>query len=419
MMVLGSLMDTVGSTETSVNFRLEKGERLFGKYRKFLTGHGPINEKLLAWSCAPVSAASFGSSTWHLTNGMLHRIKTWETEFLRNVFRMRRRVLNGVVEGRMQFNKRTSGQTKKWFENFGCSMMHERFLKAVRTAAWREQLALLPNHHRPLLEARASRSCMWWEAVKAEGYGTRKASNLTRSRPGPQAYWEGPLVLVYGCDWRIQREKCISASLWKIESHAFVECVCRSWRLPCLKRQSSASAEPPPSGPPSFGLTAEPDLQISDEDANWGSGSFRAKFVVDCQPLMLVMNGDTPLHQGVLDSPEGSIFERMGSSILRLLDAGVRPQQDHFDFVTWRKRDWNKLADFLVNKTMNDKLSWRWCDYELRQRLLAEARPIKLPCFSDGGLRSSSGAAAAAWMAFLWKPIQEVTKVGLSGAVLE
>ena len=91
----------------------------------------------------------------------------------------------------------------------------------------------------------------------------------------------------------------------------------------------------------------------------------------------------------------------MGSNIFRLLDAGARPQQDHLDFITWRKRDWNKLADHLVNVTMDHKSSWNWQDEAFIKALPRDFSQIRLLCFSDGGLRASTGAAASAWVAFI------------------
>eukprot|EP00959_Pyramimonas_sp_CCMP1952_P334205 6999371-Pyramimonas_sp.AAC.1 len=41
-----------------------------------------------------------------------------------------------------------------------------------------------------------------------------------------------------------------------------------------------------------------------------------------------------------------------------MLELGWAPPQAHHDPVAWRKRDYNVVADFLANYTMDSRASW-------------------------------------------------------------
>ena len=96
--------------------------------------------------------------------------------------------------------------------------------------------------------------------------------------------------------------------------------------------------------------------------------------------------------------------------MLKMLEASCRPQQDHLDFVSWRRRDLNKLADFLCNQAMDEGKTSNWRDEELMQTVQEGRKAVQMLCFSDGGLRGGAGVAASAWIAFVkqsgrWLPL--------------
>ena len=67
MIILGNLIDAEGSTESSVDYRLEQAEKSFWLNARTLTGPGAACSKLKAWSGAQHAVALFGSRTWHLS----------------------------------------------------------------------------------------------------------------------------------------------------------------------------------------------------------------------------------------------------------------------------------------------------------------------------------------------------------------
>ena len=59
------------------------------------------------------------------------------------------------------------------------------------------------------------------------------------------------------------------------------------------------------------------------------------------------------------------------------------------------------MADFLANKAMDTRSSWRWCAPNA-EHLVAKADGII--CFSDGGFRPGPELAAAGWVVVVIYP---------------
>ena len=77
-------------------------------------------------------------------------------------------------------------------------------------------------------------------------------------------------------------------------------------------------------------------------------------FIVDCKPLAQVLSGHAPLRVPSMTP----LFERMASTLFDLLEAGLTPCEQSEDPVLWHRREFNKMADFAVNHTMDRKQGW-------------------------------------------------------------
>ena len=78
-----------------------------------------------------------------------------------------------------------------------------------------------------------------------------------------------------------------------------------------------------------------------------------------------------------------------------MFDSGLLPNCPHLDPVIWRKREFNKKADFLVNHTMDVRGSWHQvCPIPFPDLSLSEANFI---IHFDGGTRGDD-CSAAAWI---------------------
>ena len=124
MEVLGSMLDSEGSTTRMVNHRLEKAEHHFWAHSKAYMGGGTISQKLKAWETGTVACAAFDCAIWSISKTLLHRIRRWESRWLRKLLRLRRK----PDEGAMQYNVRTNKLIHSWFERTGTKMLHQRIL---------------------------------------------------------------------------------------------------------------------------------------------------------------------------------------------------------------------------------------------------------------------------------------------------
>ena len=114
-------------------------------------------------------------------------------------------------------------------------------------------------------------------------------------------------------------------------------------------------------------------------------------FVVDCKPLAQVLCGHVPLHTPSL----APLFERVAGTLFQLLEGGWTPCEQSEDPVLWHRREFNRIADFAVNHTMDRKQDWLHsftCPIVNFSPL--EANYV---CHSDGGARANS-CSGAAWI---------------------
>ena len=114
------------------------------------------------------------------------------------------------------------------------------------------------------------------------------------------------------------------------------------------------------------------------------------QFVTDNQALTDVLCG------GARPETENKATVHMISDLFSslIVDLGWTPRHATSDPVTWRKREFNKEADFLANYAMD-----RCSDFSYVGSLGAEGfGETSLMGWSDGGLRSEDGIASYGWI---------------------
>ena len=141
----------------------------------------------------------------------------------------------------------------------------------------------------------------------------------------------------------------------------FRETICKAWGL---KLPAGGACEGTPSAPahPRKKLKAAPrSLQTLPEthgqrhpDVVWENSACSMVFVVDCQPLAEIMNGKSPLQTPELTPA----FERMTRRLFQVLDAGWHVNAQCNDPVVWHRREYNRIADYLVNYTIDLGADW-------------------------------------------------------------
>ena len=210
--ILGNLFDTIGSSSTSFHVNAGRAETHYYKHQHAYR-HLAISpcKRLKSWHAAGGAIASYNSSTWHLTAGLVSEIRTLELQLLRTLLRMRRR----PGEEAFTHNQRTSVLIGKWQSTAGTVPTYGRVIKSVSKAAWKDYNFSLDNGSSPLGDILGYRGMQWWETLQSLAPPYKRQKLVTHARSGRQrALWEHPFCTVWGCTWRDRVRDCGSLSQW-------------------------------------------------------------------------------------------------------------------------------------------------------------------------------------------------------------
>jgi hypothetical protein len=359
--MLGEVFDAKASTETSIDHRLLKGDGRRHLYAKAFKGVGSVASKLKAWSRGPATSAIYGCGNWHLSKHSLEKVKRWEFGRLRSLLRLRRK----PGEGQMEYNRRTITRIVNWFHRCKCKMLHHRVLQSMFMNAWREANHEYPDGQLHLRDTRECRTRKWWSKVKYESVWTRGLHDMMHWTKGHHAECEDVLVMVFGDDWRLVRNGCNTREEWLQHLPRFIQTVCKQWELPSTQDTAPSPQDAPE--PSSTKKMRKANRRLADcltkhaDDAACSSkpgsrdsllpdeGPSRFLFVVDCKPLQRIVCG----HSLLLAPELKPLFTRIVKHIATILDIGWLPPDGWRDPVDWRRRERNKVADYLVNYTMD------------------------------------------------------------------
>ena len=172
-------------------------------------------------------------------------------------------------------------------------------------------------------------------------------------RRGRASEWVTPLVLGLGVDWRHKRDLCSTFEDWMKLSDDPIRHTLLKWRLlkPDAEKGGAADSRPAKRRKLVHDTGPEAVIHLHPSDWLWSSRGFR--IVVDCQPLALALNGlsqwtniwGTFIFHNTCNSLREWVIKR------GLSDLVAQP-------VVWRERGFNKMADYLANKSMDTQNSW-------------------------------------------------------------
>ncbi|CAK0844380.1 unnamed protein product [Prorocentrum cordatum] len=132
--VLGVMISHEGDTTTSVDHRLGKAVGKYLSNAGTYKAKGSIASEMRAWFTGPATSAAHGSSTWHLAQNVVVRLRRCELPFLWKMLGFRR----GPGEGQVMFMIRTARQLERWLRVTSARPLHLRVFQGVFRAAWRE-----------------------------------------------------------------------------------------------------------------------------------------------------------------------------------------------------------------------------------------------------------------------------------------
>ena len=198
--------------------------------------------------------------------------------------------------------------------------LHVKVTKAYTREAWREKKETWEGRN-PLGEARTHKDAIWWEGIKKEPAHKRQKGDTMQAKQGMVKAWEEMLVQADGVDWRHKRDKHDEGKKWEAEIKVKMDNVLKKWKLPVsatiqpdltVELQKEKAEERKKKEEESRkteeekekervereGLTEgerykrRPAPILIKEDVAWCNQD-SIKVVVDCQPLVGILNGDT------------------------------------------------------------------------------------------------------------------------------
>ena len=225
----------------------------------------------------------------------------------------------------------------------------------------------------------------------------RRKEDVVFKRRGPQSFWEDPLVLAWGLQWRQARDGYRSSTAWARKAGELIRSLSDAWKLPYTALLPRAVGAPTGRKKAVASSCCTPvdisTLQPHPQENEWQEDGVRFRLVVDCQVLAGLVNGTTPL----LDESYRPPLRRMAASLDRLLQRGLRPPRDWDDPVCRRERSWNRQVDWVANRAMDAQQEVHWVDQDIA--MISERSYVLL--FSDGGFRRGTGRASAGFAAYV------------------
>ena len=130
-------------------------------------------------------------------------------------------------------------------------------------------------------------------------------------------------------------------------------------------------------------------------DRDWEDVGKRCKLVVDSQVTANLLNRQSKCRSGKYEP----VVRRCQNMQYQTVKAGWKPFQNFDNFLEWRRRKYNKIADHIANESMKHRKSFSYRNYEL----LHAIRPgnANILVFSDGGSWETEAIASSGWVAFV------------------
>ena len=161
--------------------------------------------------------------------------------------------------------------------------------------------------------------------------------------------WEDVFVEFLGLDWRQTQSTCTTYSDGRAGEASFVQRVCSEWGWPWKPDQTTPSFLDPLSNVVPKSLNTMLAWHDHPEDVAWQSPRGCIQFIIDNQALAMLLSR-TVLLSDVTYRP---VLVRMCRNLAALISKGWNPCAPHRDFIQWRPRVHNPVADQLCNLAMD------------------------------------------------------------------
>ena len=176
---------------------------------------------------------------------------------------------------------------------------------------------------------------------------------------------------------------------WMHNCNILINEICAAWDIPSLPCLGGRVAYVQPL--PRDVETPWPEHEIPHvSDDNWCDDGERFVFITDSQCVKNVLCG----HSSLTNEHYRPGLRRLMANILQFVQRGMLPPSDVADPVEWRAREFNKRADWLCNRALDTRSSYKFREDDIHD--LTDGN-VHWECFSDGACRGK-GQSAFSWI---------------------
>jgi len=333
MEVLGSLIDSKGSTGAALSHRLVKASGALWKYHHLLfTRHNPLKERFLEWSRRIVPVVLHCCGGWCWSNDTYRKLHSWEGIELAKIVNVRRKPgenklkwwCNRIIVARSRY--RAMGH-----ESLATKTLR-RIFKFAQKTTW-----MGPDAMDHVVQLCASwRNRRWWEEQNNRRLGDWQYPRVGRVL----RRWEDVFVEFRGLHWA--RIMSNDTRVWRSLEHAFVVSALDRVHCSCINVEIVQSLD--------FDiaeLKVPRDLSLITCSATWypkWDCERRIELLGDSKVVVNWSNGIWPVKNPRMKE----LVNDVRASPFRWWEWGVQPRKKHVGWSRHIFRELNTTADMLA-----------------------------------------------------------------------
>jgi hypothetical protein len=399
MEVLGVNLDKRGSTHASMNHRLTKAEGCYGGMVHLLKDPGaPARDRLDAWSKGPVSSATYGAGGWQLSGHNLHDLRRWENKHIRGIMKYKPK----QDEGRQMYFQRTNGMINRLLVKSKINPIYIRVLRQLHTWAKTWWNFKQDDGKQPLKDYMNTRPAADWETRRSmmKEIDYKNELNWRHQHSGKRLQWEdlyndclpnwrhnlslGPNSWYQGRD-EVMRKICAVA---RLQSEGFIKEEAKERKRKQQKKRLMVQRMVTEAWQREGCI--QQDLRCIYTEQEHRDGARTIETITDNEALADIICGR--------GKPDCLYIDPINEILTIIADMfiggkwGAKAPAD--DPVTWKRREFNKEADYLANYAMDSREDFMFIG-DIQQ---IDWEKVHLIGWSDGGSRWEEGCSSSAWL---------------------
>ena len=363
--VMGVRISDQADSSTVITHRQQTAILGVEKARKQWRARVPYAAKISWWARVPQASYLHGTQCVHVSKALLLQTKRWETKQLVKILPISPHDCHSPAA----YRRKIAHVINSTCENAGKDRLVVAMLKTI--------LRSYKQQHTLLRALRQCRGKAWRQCVMQEPYKRRKLDGVMQTRQGRRMGVDDVFYDVLGPNWfdivekNVMTKQGLERTLVQVMEHLGL--IVNGRRPPHIFTAMSKQLAQP------IGDFTMPILH--NDDKCWAQEFLQIEFITDNQTLAEILAGNAA-------SLEQDISVIFGYHE-RFISEAFRTKFDLLPFVSWRKREFNKLTDAMCDWALND-------DARVFGKPTLHVNEPKLKAIqihSDGAWRSVNNAA--------------------------